>query len=126
MPTILPTTVRLRSAKEFRFIYAHGRRYDANLMTAFVWRNNLSVHRLGITVSRKVSLLAVERNRSKRLIRESFRLSHLSLRGLEAHYDWVINAKRSLINVRVAASLSDFEKIVTQVTRHEKAQVIPN
>lgn len=39
--------------------------------------------RIGIVVSRRVSLKAVTRNRIKRQIRESFRRNHASLHGLD-------------------------------------------
>lgn len=39
--------------------------------------------RLGVSVSRRVSLKAVERNRIKRQVRESFRLYQSTLRGID-------------------------------------------
>jgi len=39
--------------------------------------------RLGLAISRKNSRLAVERNRLKRIIRESFRTHRAALRGLD-------------------------------------------
>jgi len=89
-----------------------GKRYDGRLMTAFVWPNNCGSHRLGITASRKVARAAVDRNRLKRLLRETFRLSGENLREMQVHYDWVLNAKRSLLGVKLAAALEDFQGIV--------------
>ena len=115
--------MHLRNASEFRRVYTHGRRYDGQLMTAFVEPNGLSHHRLGITASRKATGNAVERNRSKRLLRETFRLSSAALEGLQVKYDWVLNAKRSLLQVKVAASLEDFQKIVAR-TAHDEHDAI--
>ncbi len=84
-------------------------------MTAFIRRNEAGHHRLGITASKRVARLAVDRNRMKRLLREMFRLSEATLRGVEPHYDWVLNAKRSLLKVKLADSLEDFQKIVASV-----------
>jgi ribonuclease P protein component len=89
-------------------------------MTAFVHPNGLSHHRLGITASRKATGNAVERNRSKRLLRETFRLSNTALDALKIEYDWVLNAKRSLLDVKVAASLEEFQKIVARVSMDER------
>ena len=84
-------------------------------MTAFIRRNEAGRHRLGITASKRVARLAVDRNRMKRLLREMFRSSEATLQGIEPHYDWVLNAKRSLLKVKLADSLEDFQRIVAAV-----------
>jgi ribonuclease P protein component len=111
--------MRLRNPVEFRRVYSRGRRYDGHLMTAFVHPNGLSHHRLGITASRRAIGNAVERNRSKRLLRETFRLSDEVLSTLHLKYDWVLNAKRSLLRVKVAAPLEEFQRIIARVSVDE-------
>jgi ribonuclease P protein component len=88
-------------------------------MTAFVQPNGLEHHRLGITASRKAVGNAVERNRSKRLLRETFRQSGTAMGGAGLKYDWVLNAKRSLLSVKVAVPLEEFQKILARVRRDE-------
>ncbi len=51
----------------------------------------------------------------KLVLREMFRLSETTLEGLEPHYDWVLNAKRSLLKVKLADSLQDFQRVVSVV-----------
>ena len=114
-----PKRLRLRKPIEFRQVYAHGRRYDGVLMTAFVLGGSLEYHRMGVTASRKLARGAVERNRAKRLLREAFRLCAIELSGLRARYDWVLNARRSLLNAKVANSLEDFRKIIARVREDE-------
>jgi ribonuclease P protein component len=89
-------------------------------MTAFVLPNSCGQHRLGITASRKVSRSAVGRNRVKRLLRASFRLSEASLAELGQNYDWVLNAKRPLLEVKMAAALDDLQKIAGRVAENER------
>ena len=66
-------------------------------MTVFFMPSDTEFQRLGITASKKAIGNAVMRNRSKRLLREAFRLSKLELGELETKYDWVINARRNLL-----------------------------
>ena len=115
----MPRSAKLRKSQEFREVYESGRRYNGLLMTAFVRPNLCGEHRLGITASRKVSKAAVGRNRMKRLLRETFRLSGDSLRDLRRTYDWVLNTRSQLLEVKSAASLEDFRKIVARVGRDE-------
>jgi ribonuclease P protein component len=106
---------KLRKPAEFRSVYEAGKRYDGRLMTAFVRPNDTGQHRLGITASKRTSRLAVDRNRMKRLLREMFRLSEETLQSVEPHFDWVLNAKRSLLKVKLVDALADFQKIIAAV-----------
>jgi len=111
----------LRSTSDFRRVYACGKRYESHLMMAFVQPNDLKHHRFGITASRKAIGNAVERNRSKRLIRESFRLSKTALDGLRGKYDWVLNARRALLSVKAETSLEEFKAIIARVAKNEQS-----
>lgn len=112
-------TVYLRGSNDFQKVYRTGRRYEGVLMTAFVLPNNLSHDRLGVTASRKALGNAVQRNRAKRLLKETFRLQSSSLSGLVQRYDWVINAKRRLPSLKVTAAIEEFESLVSRVAKEE-------
>jgi len=108
-------TAYLRGSNDFQKVYRTGKRYEGVLITAFVLPNNLSHNRFGITASRKAIGNAVQRNRSRRLLRETFRLRESSLSALESKYDWVLNARRSLLRVKLEKPLGEFKTIVQQV-----------
>lgn len=39
--------------------------------------------------------------------------------GLQAKYDWVLNAKRKLPSLKVADAIQEFEKLVLRVAKEE-------
>ena len=112
-------TVYLRGRNDFQRVYQQGKRFEGVLMTAFILPNHLSHDRFGVTASRKALGNAVQRNRAKRLLRETFRLKRSSLTGLLQKYDWVINAKRRLPSFKVSAAMEEFESLVLRVAREE-------
>jgi ribonuclease P protein component len=109
----------LRRSGEFKKVYQEGKRYQSSLITAFVLANQCDNHRLGVTVSRKISPTAVGRNRAKRLLRETFRLKSGSLGNLQKRYDWVLNGRQALLSVKIAAPLEEFNRIVQRVAVDE-------
>lgn len=67
-----PKSVRLRKQAEFDRVYAGSAFAADDMLVVKAVENDLTVTRLGLSVSRKVGN-AVVRNRWKRLIREAFR-----------------------------------------------------
>lgn len=69
----LPRTARLRRAADFAALRQTRGRVRGRFFMLRYGVNAAGTARLGMAVSRRVSLKAVERNRIKRLIRDSFR-----------------------------------------------------
>jgi len=109
----------LRKSAEFRRVYAEGKRFDGRFMTVFVLPSKTESHKLGITASKKGIGKAFERNRAKRLLREAFRLSRAELSELKGRYDWVLNARRRLLRVKLEKPLEDFRQIIETVKNSE-------
>lgn len=116
----LPKANRLRKPAEFQRVYKTGKRFDGRFISAFILPNDLPNHRLGITASRKGVGKAVFRNRAKRLLREAFRLSKIELNGMTKRYDFVLNARRGLLKVKMQEPLADFQRLIRQIQTFEK------
>jgi ribonuclease P protein component len=116
----LPKRRRLRARTDFQKVYTEGQRYDGRLLAAFLRSNDVSEHRLGVTASTKAIGKSVDRNRAKRLLRELFRRSSGDLNGLQQTYDWVLNAKRSLLVSDEEHRFREFRKIIAQVMLTEQ------
>src|SRR5919108_4560599 len=93
----------LRDTAEFQHVYRNGKRFGGVFITAFVIENQEPNHRLGVTASKKALGKAVQRNRAKRLLRETFRSNETSLQELAKNYDWVLNAKPAVLSEKLNA-----------------------
>jgi ribonuclease P protein component len=116
---VLPKTCRIAKSAEFRLVYGEGKRFDGRFMTLFLRPSPINLHRLGVTASKKGIGKAHERFRAKRLLREAFRLSRIELDELSGKYDWVLNAKRGLLKVKLENPLQDFRQLIESVRNSE-------
>lgn len=82
----------LRRQKDFDSIYKRGKSTGDKYVVVFFKRNNLSYSRLAYLASKKVGN-SVQRNRARRLMKESMRLSDMEL---PAGYDFVIIARKTI------------------------------
>lgn len=78
--------------EHFKYVFQQPSRASSSEITILARQNNLEHPRLGLTVAKKHLKRAHDRNRIKRLCRESFRLAQHDL----PNYDFVIVAKQGI------------------------------
>ena len=64
---------------DFERIFREGARARSELLTVVVLENGRAYSRLGLSVGKRVSKRAVDRNRVRRVFREAFRLARADL-----------------------------------------------
>jgi ribonuclease P protein component len=82
-PLSFPPARRLRTPGDFKRVYAAGRRIGHDFFSVTAQPNELERARLGMAVAVRAMGGAVERNRIRRLIRESFRLHQALVPALD-------------------------------------------
>jgi len=112
-----PKEARLRKRAEFLRVYEQGTRIEGRYVTVFILPNRLERHRVGITATRKAIGKAHDRNRAKRLLREAFRLSKIELIEAKPFCDWVLNARRALLRVKLEKPLEEFREIIRRAAK---------
>ena len=117
----LPKEARLLKRAEFLRVYEQGRRFEGRFMTVFILPSTRSTNRVGVTATKKAIGKAHDRNRAKRLLRESFRLTRPELELGGAKFDWVMNARRSLLFAKLEKPLAEFREIVARVLGSQQA-----
>ncbi|KAA3628139.1 MAG: ribonuclease P protein component [Proteobacteria bacterium] len=89
-----PRRIRLLSAHDYQRVFAQPERSSDTVLSVLARTNTLGYARLGMAISRKVAPKAHQRNRIKRVIRESFRHLSLELTGI----DFVVMARTGVIH----------------------------
>ncbi|AKC32290.1 ribonuclease P protein component [Candidatus Pantoea carbekii] len=90
-----PRALRLLTSAHFRYVFQYPQRARKNNITILSRCNSLKYPRVGLTVAKKYVKTAHERNRIKRLIRESFRKHQHILPEM----DFVVVAKQGIANL---------------------------
>lgn len=103
---------KILKANEYAAIFKGGKFAKGKYWQIVAKSINASKPRLGLAISKKVYRLAVDRNRFKRIARETFRLQKQQL----DNWDFVVMARRSkpVTNAVLSAELLDLFNKVTQ------------
>jgi ribonuclease P protein component len=81
MDYTFPRSQRLKTPTEFKHVWDNGRRLSGDCVAGMNCANNLGHARLGLSLSKKQFKRAVDRNRIKRIARETFRHIQSELGG---------------------------------------------
>jgi ribonuclease P protein component len=123
-PRVYPPAARLRQAADFAALRSSGKRVSSRF---FHTQYRLTEHadaRLGMAVSRRVSKLAVVRNRIRRIVRESFRAIRAQLPGC----DVLLIARTAAAEQEGKALRRDIDLIWRQLAAlkaHDATRTIP-
>ena len=85
----LKQTVTIKSNCDFRRVYGKGKSFQGPALVSYVLKNRAGICRIGITTSKKIGN-AVERNRSRRVIRAAYSMIEDKVCG---SYDFVFVAR---------------------------------
>jgi len=75
--------LRLVSADDYQIVFKNAKRFGNRCFTLLARKNDIGHPRLGLAVSKKCARKAVDRNRIKRIFRESFRLHQHQLPSVD-------------------------------------------
>jgi ribonuclease P protein component len=109
----LPAQRRLRRKVDFDAAYARGRRFGDGFFGVTAFLNDKGGPRLGLAVAVRTAGGGVERNRLRRVIRESFRFHQHELPSV----DLIVSARsraRDAASAELRASLEGLWKKVTE------------
>jgi len=75
---------RLLTGKDFKQVFEQAKRLSNAYWTVYAWRHKTDTTQLGLAIAKKTVRRAHERNRLKRLARETFR--HMQTELIGVHY----------------------------------------
>ena len=108
---------RLLTPGHFQQVFENPTRFGSSHFTILITKNLDNQNRLGLAIAKKRVKLAVQRNRIKRLVRESFRLSQHDLPAI----DMVVMVKSGIDNLENDTINKQLEKIWRKIIqRHKK------
>lgn len=113
--------VTLNKNRDFNRMYSRGKSYVKSSLVVYVLRNRQKEVRIGITTSKKIGN-AVQRNRARRLIRESCRKI---ISDVKPGYDIVLVARKRTVQVKCDVVLKALTKMLSEANilkKDEKKQ----
>ena len=110
----------LTRRRDFDLVFKEGVTLASRNLVIYARPNELSLSRLGLSVSRKIGK-AVTRNRVKRLLREAMR----KLSGdFSVHYDFVLIARKLSVDSCLDDFLFDIKKSLPRLMNEKHTDIV--
>ncbi len=114
-------SLRLLKAAEYKAVFNNAPHKASHKHLLLLAKpNQLTTARLGLVIAKKHIRLAVQRNRVKRLIRETFRHQQHELEGL----DIIVLARQGLDTLDNKKIASELDKQWSRLVRKQQAHII--
>lgn len=107
---------RLLTPGHFQNVFQNANRFSSRYFTILITKNPSDKNRLGLAIAKKRVKLAVQRNRIKRLTRESFRLNQHKLPNI----DMVVMVKSGIDNLENQAIEKELAYLWRKIIRQHK------
>lgn len=114
----LPRAHRL-TPERYRAVFDGRRRWVGRYLVLWALESDFERARIGVVASRRTFRRAVDRNRARRLLRESFRLSQAELRG---GVDFVLVARAAMRELKRAPVMAEFQRLCVRAGYWEPQQ----
>ncbi|MEE0691597.1 MAG: ribonuclease P protein component [Lachnospiraceae bacterium] len=106
----------LRKKSDFTAIYNKGKSVGDKYIVLFYKKNNLPYNRKAFLASKKVGN-SVKRNRARRLMKESFRLTEFKI---PQGYDFIFIARNTIVNAKCAEVKKSLESALRRTGVNKK------
>lgn len=108
-----PRSARLLSAGDYGTVFKRNQRFGDRYWTILVHQSNDSPARVGLAIAKKRAKRAVDRNKLKRVARESFRLRRVQLKGVEL----VVMNRDAAASADTATLRQAFDKLLDKIEK---------
>ncbi len=105
---------KIKKGWQFEKVYKEGSKFFDDLFVLYALPNDINEVRIGLTVTKKIGK-SVQRNRIKRLIRESFRLSNRILPG----NDIVVIARKPSVDLKYSQAKNSLNHLLRRAKLFE-------
>ncbi|MBM3579298.1 MAG: ribonuclease P protein component [Alphaproteobacteria bacterium] len=110
----------VKKSAEFQRINKKGQKFFSHTIILLTSPSPSNIGRVGYTVAKTVSKLAVQRNLAKRRLREAFRA--LAPQHARKNFDYVLIARKEILAADFSKIFNDLKFCITRIHSPKNAQ----